>query len=50
MCVLGESPNRVSDDPQRRLLFASYRCYVGPSSGAAIATRDLLELLAPRGQ
>jgi glycosyltransferase involved in cell wall biosynthesis len=32
-----------------RLLFCSYHCYVDPSSGAALATRDLLELLAARG-
>jgi len=32
-----------------RLLFASCHGYVDPSSGAATATRDLLELLAARG-
>lgn len=32
-----------------RLLFASFHCYIDPSSGAAWATRDLLELLATRG-
>jgi glycosyltransferase involved in cell wall biosynthesis len=32
-----------------RLLFSSYHCYFDPSSGAALATRDLLELLADRG-
>lgn len=32
-----------------RVLFASVHCYVDPSSGAALATRDLLELLAGRG-
>ena len=32
-----------------RLLFASVHGYVDPSSGAALATRDLLELLAERG-
>ncbi|WP_337175133.1 glycosyltransferase [Paludisphaera sp.] len=32
-----------------RVLFASVHCYVDPSSGAALATRDLLELLAARG-
>jgi glycosyltransferase involved in cell wall biosynthesis len=32
-----------------RLLFASIHGYVDPSSGAALATRDLLELLAGRG-
>ena len=31
-----------------RLLFGSYHCYLDPSSGAAIATRDLLELLGSR--
>lgn len=30
----------------KRLLFASYHCYTDPSSGAAIATQDLLGLLA----
>jgi glycosyltransferase involved in cell wall biosynthesis len=34
---------------QTRLLFASYHCYFDPSSGAALSTRDLLELLAGRG-
>lgn len=29
-----------------RLLFCSYHCLVDPSSGAALATRDLLELLS----
>jgi len=32
-----------------RLLFASVHGYVDPSSGAALATRDVLELLAARG-
>ena len=32
-----------------RLLFASIHGYLDPSSGAALATRDLLELLAARG-
>jgi len=32
-----------------RLLFASYHGYFDPSSGAALATRDLLELLAAAG-
>lgn len=32
-----------------RLLFASTHCLFDPSSGAALATRDLLELLAARG-
>ena len=32
-----------------RLLFASIHCYLDPSSGAAICTRELLELLAARG-
>jgi len=36
-------------EQKRRLLFCSYHCYVDPSSGAALATRDLLELLAARG-
>jgi glycosyltransferase involved in cell wall biosynthesis len=33
----------------KRLLFASCHGYLDPSSGAALATRDLLELLASRG-
>ena len=33
----------------RRLLFASIHSYLDPSSGAALATRELLELLAGRG-
>lgn len=32
-----------------RLLFASTHCVLDPSSGAALATRDILELLAARG-
>jgi glycosyltransferase involved in cell wall biosynthesis len=32
-----------------RLLFASVHSYLDPSSGAALATRDLLELLCARG-
>lgn len=32
-----------------RLLFCSWHCYADPSSGAALAARDLLELLAGRG-
>lgn len=33
----------------KRLLFASVHGYLDPSSGAALATRDVLELLAGRG-
>jgi glycosyltransferase involved in cell wall biosynthesis len=36
-------------EPPPRLLFCSYHCLVDPSSGAALATCDLLELLAARG-
>lgn len=32
-----------------RILFCSYHAYPDPSSGAALATRDLLELLVARG-
>jgi glycosyltransferase involved in cell wall biosynthesis len=32
-----------------RILFASSHGYIDPSSGAALATRDLMELLASRG-
>ena len=35
--------------PLRAFLFCSYHGYVDPSSGAAVATRDLLEGLAARG-
>lgn len=35
--------------PPPRLLFCSYHGYLDPSSGASLATRDLLELLAARG-
>jgi glycosyltransferase involved in cell wall biosynthesis len=34
---------------RHRLLFASIHSYIDPSSGAALATRELLELLAARG-
>ncbi len=39
---------RVTNMPSR-LLFASTHSYLDPSSGAALATRELLELLAGRG-
>src|SRR5271157_3438393 len=32
-----------------RLLFSSIHCYLDPTSGAALCTRELLELLAGRG-
>ena len=32
-----------------RLLFSSIHCYLDPSSGAALCTRELLELLTARG-
>src|SRR5437899_596326 len=35
--------------PKPRLLFCSYHCYWDPSSGAALCTRELLEMLAKRG-
>ena len=38
----------MAEPSSPRLLFASYHCYTDPSSGAAIATGDLLELLAAR--
>lgn len=41
-CDRGESS-------QPRMLFASYHCYVDPSSGAAGSTRDMLQMLAARG-
>jgi hypothetical protein len=34
---------------KQRLLFASIHSYIDPSSGAALATREVLELLAARG-
>jgi glycosyltransferase involved in cell wall biosynthesis len=36
-------------DMTQRLLFASIHSYIDPSSGAALASRELLELLAARG-
>ena len=42
---MGQVPSRS----RPRLLFCSYHCYFDPSSGAALASRDLLELLASRG-
>jgi glycosyltransferase involved in cell wall biosynthesis len=36
-------------DHRPSLLFASVHSYLDPSSGAALATRDLLELMAARG-
>jgi glycosyltransferase involved in cell wall biosynthesis len=38
-----------SSDRKPRLLFCSWHSYLDPSSGAAICTRDLFELLAGRG-
>ena len=32
-----------------RLLFASIHCYLDPASGAALCSREVLELLASRG-
>ena len=37
------------NDHRPRLLFASVHSYLDPSSGAALATREVLELLASRG-
>jgi hypothetical protein len=39
----------IAMPPSRRLLFCSYHGYLDPSSGAALSTRELLELLAERG-
>ena len=39
----------TKDQMANRLLFASIHSYLDPSSGAALATRELLELLAARG-
>jgi glycosyltransferase involved in cell wall biosynthesis len=38
-----------SSGRKRRLLFGSYHCYWDRSSGAALCTRELLELLTQRG-
>jgi glycosyltransferase involved in cell wall biosynthesis len=40
--------NPLRDEHHPRLLLCSYHCYLDPSSGAALSTRDLLELLAGR--
>ena len=40
-------PIRQMDQP--RILFSSYHCYLDFSSGAALSTRDMLEMLAARG-
>jgi len=49
--VMASRSPRFRLDPMlsRRILFASTHGYVDPSSGAALATRDILELLAARG-
>ena len=39
----------IRDKSPPRLLFSSYHSYFDPSSGAALATRDLLELMANSG-
>ena len=39
----------VRPNPPARVMFASYHCYLDPTSGAALCVRDLLELLAARG-
>jgi glycosyltransferase involved in cell wall biosynthesis len=39
----------ISGNRKPRLLFCSYHCYWDRSSGAALCTRELLELLAQRG-
>ncbi len=39
----------MADNQRRKLLFCSYYSYLDHSSGAALATRDLLELLTQRG-
>src|SRR5947209_3510188 len=38
-----------SASPKPRLLFCSWHSYLDPSSGAALSTRGLFELLAGRG-
>ena len=46
---VGNVPTGTPEPKEKRLLFASYHCYVDPSSGAAQSARDLLPLLAQRG-
>lgn len=40
-----------ASDPRRgkRILFASYHCYIDPSSGAAVSVQELLTQLSERG-
>src|SRR5579872_1710099 len=47
--VVENNGRRATDNGPRRLLFASIHCYLDPSGGAALSTRELLELLAARG-
>ena len=44
-----EPAELLISDGKHRLLFCSYHCYWDHSSGAALCTRELLELLAQRG-
>ena len=44
-----QNPFTTPRMPKLHLLFSSYHCYLDDSSGAALSTRDLLELLACRG-
>jgi glycosyltransferase involved in cell wall biosynthesis len=45
----GKAVAEMSDRTRGHLLFCSYHCYLDHASGAAVATRDLLELLQGRG-
>src|SRR5271166_4271403 len=51
VCIGGghQKTFRIPTMLNKRLLFASIHSYLDPSSGAALATRELLELLAARG-
>jgi glycosyltransferase involved in cell wall biosynthesis len=42
-------PESALSHRKPRILFCSYHCYWDPSSGAALCTRELLEMLAQRG-
>ena len=46
---INTSHHGLSPPVSHALLFSSIHCYLDPSSGAALCTRELLELLAARG-
>lgn len=49
MAATSSPPLELKAPTPGKLLFCSQHCYLDPSSGAAIATRQLFELLAERG-